>query len=359
VSSFVPYASADFAYSYWVLDHPGGSNRYELHVSVASSLYDYYVGKDHNLYSTYDFGKFVTPYALKPIADSLWTVYSDDEDFANGVLMVVHQIPYVASAPQKFPVETISENQGDCDLDSFVTASILMAGGLDVVLLFYESAAHMNVGVNLSHPPNDARSSVTYFSNNGRRYYVAETTGGNWETGWRVGEYPTDLQGASAQVVTLEAAEQTSSGQVSASFGTLAGSSTISLSVSSGFLIEGSSVSLSGSVSSASAGGLVTIYVRSGGGNSSWTVLGTVSSDSGGRYSYDWKPASSGLYFVRASWSGDANHAGTDSNVGSVRVVSSNLIFLGIVCIALVAVALVVYAASRRVGKINEYPVAE
>jgi hypothetical protein len=289
----------------------------------------------------------------------LWTVYQDDEDFANGVLMVVHQIPYVASAPQKFPVETLAENVGDCDLFSFVAASVMVAGGLDVVLLFYESEEHMNVGVNLSHAPNDARSSVTYFSYNGQRYYVAETTGGMWETGWRVGECPDLVQGVSAQVVTLEDAEQVSPGQVSASFGALKGSSSITLSLSSGFVVEGGSVSLRGSVSPVSADGVVTIYVRSSGGDSSWTVLSTVSCDSGGRYSYEWWPASSGLYFVRAGWSGDVDHAGADSNVGSVRVVSSSLVFLGIIGIGLVAVALVVYAASRRVGRLNEYPIMQ
>jgi len=359
VSSFVPCSFADFAYSYWVLDHPDSSNRYELNVSVSSSLYDYFVGKDHDLRSNYDFGKFVTPYALKPIADSLWTVYGDDEDFANSVLVIVHQVPYVASAPQKFPVETLAENVGDCDLFSFVAASVMMAGGLDVVLLYYESEEHMNVGVSLSHQPDDARSSVAYFSFRGERYYVAETTGGNWETGWRVGELPDSLRGVSAQVVTLEDAEQVSPGQVSASFGALTGSSVISLSLSSGFLVEGSSVRVSGSVSPVSSGGVVTIYVKSGSSNSSWTVLSTVSSDSGGRYSYEWRPASSGLYFVRASWSGDVDHAAADSNVGSVRVVSSSLIFLGIVGVVLVAVAVAVYAVSRRVGRINEYPIAQ
>jgi len=358
VFSFSPCVlGADYAYSYWVLDHPDGSNRYELNVSVSSSLYDYFVGKDHDLRSAYDFGKFVTPYALKPIADSLRSVHGDDEDFANGVLMVVHQIPYEASAPQKFPVETLAENVGDCDLFSFVAASVMMAGGLDVVLLFYESEEHMNVGVSLSHAPDDARSSVTYFSYNGQRYYVAETTGGKWETGWRVGENPDSFQGVSAQVVTLEDAEQVSPGQVSASFGTLTGSSSISLLLSSGFVVEGGSVSVRGSVSPVSVDGVVTIYVRSD--NSSWTVLSTVSCDSGGRYSYEWWPASSGLYFVRASWPGDVDHAGADSSVGSVRVVSSSLVMLGLAAVVLVAVALVVYAVSRRVGRVNEYPIVQ
>jgi len=356
VSVFPSPVWADYSRSYWLLDHVDGANRFELNVSVSSSLYDYYVGKDHRLRSSLDFGKFVTPYALEPVADSLWTVYNDDEDFANGVLMIVHQIPYVASAPQKFPVETIVANEGDCDLFSFMAASVMVTGGLDVVLLYYESEDHMNIGVSLSQAPRDARSSVRYFLHNNVRYYVAETTGGNWENGWRVGEYPDSLIGASAQVITLEDAEQVSPGQVSASFSALTTSS-ITLSASSTLLLEGNSVTLSGVVSSASLGSVVTIYVKSD--NSSWTVLSTVATDSNGRYSHDWKPKSTGSYSLRSSWSGDSNHAGADSNVSSVRVLSSSWIYLGITVISLVVVAVVVYAVSKRVGRADEIPMAQ
>lgn len=359
VFSFSSWSVAsDFAHSYWLLDHPEGSDRFELNVAVSSSLYEYFADKDHNLRSRFDFGKFVTPYALEPMADSLWSIYEDDEDFANGVLMVVHQIPYMASAPQKFPVETIVANEGDCDLFSFVAASILMAGGLDVVLLYYDGEDHMNVGVSLSHVPYDARTAVSYFSYSGVRYYVAETTGGNWETGWRVGEGPDSLDGTSAQVITLEDSEQVSPGQVSSSFSALATSSII-LSLSSTVMIEGSSLRIGGLISPVSVGRPVTIYVRSANSNSSWAVLGTVSCDSNGRYSYEWKPESSGLYHIRASLSGDADHAGADSSVASVRVISSSLIFLGIAIAVLVAAAAVLFAVSRRVGKINEYPIAQ
>ena len=358
VSSFSPCVfGADYEYSYWVLDHPDGADRYELNVSVTSSLYEYFVSKDHSLQSRYDLGKFVTPYALEPVADSLWTIYEDEEDFANGVLMIVHQIPYEASAPQKYPVETIVANEGDCDLFSFVAASVMVAGGLDVVLLFYDSEDHMNIGVSLSHTPYDARSAVSYFAYDGKRYYMAETTGGSWETGWRVGECPELLEGVSARIVTLEDAETVSPGQVSASFDSLTTSSSIALSVSSSLLIEGSSVVLSGVVSPASSDGVVTIYVRSE--SSSWAVLGTASCGSNGRYSYEWKPASAGTYTVRAGWSGDASHAGADSNTSSIRVISSSLVFLVIVMILLAVVAAVVFAVSRRVGKVNEYPVMQ
>jgi hypothetical protein len=104
---FLPqvWSATNYTYSYWLFDTPDGSNRYQLTVSVTPSLYEYYRSKDHDLYSL-DFAKFVTPYALEPVAESLWGIYNDEEEFANGVLMIAHQIPYEESTPQKYPVET-------------------------------------------------------------------------------------------------------------------------------------------------------------------------------------------------------------------------------------------------------------
>ena len=336
--------AANYDYTYGLLNHPDGSTNYQLTVSVTSSLYDYYCSKDHSLYS-YDFAKFVTPSPLKPIADDLWMIYGDDEDFANGVLMIVHQIPYVESGPQKYPVETIVENEGDCDLFSFIAASIMKAGGLDVVLLLYEAQSHMNVGVHLPQEPADARYAVHYYSYEGKRYYVAECTGDDWRSGWRVGECPDLLRDASARIITLENCEQSSPGQVSSGYGVLA-SSSLSLSVSSRFVIAGRTVTISGSLSPALPEKNVTIYVRSG--VSSWSVLLKVVTDSDGRYSFTWSPSSAGTYSIRAGWSGDADYAGADSNSFVLSVISMEWLLMGIAVIVSLGVLLVVVIATRR-----------
>jgi len=354
----LPCFAADYQRTYWVLDHPDGSNRYQLTVSVTSALYDYYRNLEHNAppyYITLDeFAQYVTPYALKPIANSLWSIYDDEEDFANGVLMIVHQIPYEASAPQKYPVETIVENVGDCDLFSFIAASIMMAGGLDVVLLYYEAQIHMNVGVNLPNEPRDARSSISYYNYNSKPYYVAETTGGNWEDGWRVGESSDQLQGASAGIITLEGAEQVSPGQVSSSLNALT-SSSITLTLSSTLIIEGTTVTISGSVSPVHPGNVVTIYVKSD--DSSWTLLKTVLIDSYGRYSCVWSPSFENTYYIRSSWSGDADHAGADSNTQTLRIIPQSLILIVIVSIALVCTAVILVFALKRMTAQPESPV--
>ncbi|MEM1589574.1 MAG: hypothetical protein QXZ68_01200 [Candidatus Bathyarchaeia archaeon] len=165
--------------SYNLLKDFNSSKQYRLNVAVPESLYDHYRGLDHKQVSTRDFAKFVTPYPLKPIAERLWDIYSNAEDFANGVLMIVHQIPYSATPLAKYPIETIVENIGDCDLFSYVAASIMKAGELDVVLLYYDDEDHMNIGVHLPNPPQHARTSIYYVTYNGVRYYIAECTGGN------------------------------------------------------------------------------------------------------------------------------------------------------------------------------------
>jgi hypothetical protein len=258
--------------------------------------------------------------------------------------MIVHQIPYEVTAPQKYPVETIVENKGDCDLFSFIAASVMIAGGLDVVLLYYENQNHMNIGVRLSHAPNDARSTVSYFTVNDELYYMAETTGGQWENGWRVGERPEMLKGASAHIITLEDAEQVSPEQVSSSY--LAPSSII-LTISSYLILEKNTVIINGLITPSLSDKNVTIYVR-GLGESEWLVLKTVSTDSSGRYSHIWSPNPAKTYYIMASWSGDTDHASANSNVQTLIMIPTNWILIVVISIVSVTAAVVIFAVSRR-----------
>jgi hypothetical protein len=339
--------SANYSQSYQLLDHPGGSKYYRLNVEIQQSLYDYYVGKSHSLSSPDDFAKFVTPYALQPIAKSLWQIYPDDESFANGVLMIVHQIPYSETIPSKYPVETMVENKGDCDLFSFIAASIMKAGGLDVILLYYKNEAHMNLAVSLPHEPYYARGGAYSVTCNGVTYYVSECTGGNWQIGWRVGECPDDLKQAlkNAQSITLENCEQWAPGQVSASYENLV-SSTISLTVSSTFLLQGGTVTLSGKLSPALQNKTITIYAKVNG--SPWIVLGNVTTDSSGQFTYVWSAETAGVGYIRASWSGDDAYAGADSPTLTVTVLSTFFIVLLVITIILVGIGVAIFVMSRK-----------
>jgi len=332
-----------YSHRYSLLDNPDDSTAYRLTVSVTGTLYDYYVIQDHNLYS-YDFAKFVTPNAVQPIADDLWSIYSSQEDFTNGVLMIMHQIPYVESSPQKFPVEILAENEGDCDLFSLTAASIMKAGGLDVVLLLMENYDHMMLGVHLPDPPEDARTQVFYYEHEGKKYYVAETTGENWETGWRVGECHESLQSAAAKIYDIDDCETTSIGQVSSSY-MMPDSAEINIMLSTNFALSQKAVEITGTLSPSLSGRTVTLYVSTS--SSSLSILAKVETDSNGHYSYTWRSPPSGVHTVIANWSGDKDYSGADSSTSRLVVIASEYLIMGGLLVFFLVILLVVTLVTR------------
>ncbi|MEM3730196.1 MAG: hypothetical protein QW667_04725 [Candidatus Bathyarchaeia archaeon] len=336
--------SDSYIRKYMLLDFSSNS-RYQLNVAVQHSLYEYYLEKSHKLSSELDFAKFVTPYSLAPIADCLRKIFPDDEDFANGVLMLVHQIPYEATAEAKYPIETIVENTGDCDLFSFVAASIMKAGGLDVVLLDYESQAHMNVGVSLSHMPYHTREQASYVKYNDTYYFIAECTGGAWESSWRVGECPENLKNAEVKIITLENCETWAPGRVSASYKTLM-SSSITLEISSTFLIEGNTLTICGELSPALQGETISIYIKVN--NLPWALLGTALTDSTGKFTYIWNSNVAGVCLIRASWSGNEDYVGADSKIQTITILSTFFIFFIVVTAILIFIGVIIFITSSR-----------
>ena len=87
----------------------------QLYISVPLSLYDYYNGKITKLADDNEYAKLVTPNAVKPLAENTRNLTLDklrsDEEFANTVLSLVHQIPY-ASGDVKYPVDSHSSPCG-------------------------------------------------------------------------------------------------------------------------------------------------------------------------------------------------------------------------------------------------------
>ena len=332
--------------SYQLLNQLNGNITYELNVAIPETLQEYYSEKSHRLTSSSGFPNFVTPYALQPIADRLWEIYDNPEDFANGVLMITHQITYVETTPPKYPVETMADGQGDCDLFSFIAASILKAGGLDVVLLYYEAQSHMNIGVHLSSTPENIRDSPCYVTHDGERYYVAECTGGNWQEGWRVGECPPDLKQVSTEVVTLEDAEQVAPGQVSASF-TAMEPSALSLEVSPIISIENSAIVIGGQLNPELANENITLYAKIN--TSLWAVIGTVATQPNGHFEYVWTPETAGSHAIRAGWSGNELYTGAMSSTKSATVIPIFLTALiGVAVIAAVVGGVAVLMARHN-----------
>lgn len=328
-----------------------GQTTYQLTLSVTPSLYEYYQQKNHQL-TKGNFAGFVTPYSLALVATDIRAVFSEEEEFVNAVLMLVHQIPYQTVEEARYPVETIVENKGDCDLLSYVAASFIKSQNLDAVLFYYEQESHMNIGVNLPNPPRDARTTVSYVDFEATRYYVAECTGENWQQGWRVGESPPELEGVPVTVVTLENSELVAPGQVSSSFGTLK-SSSVSLFASPSFVLEGNTVIMSGRVSVTNTSGTIMFYAVA---NDVWTAIGTAELDVDGSYVFSWNPTFWGRYFVKASWSGNGEFAGADSKIVSVHVVPKLLVFVGGGLVTMTAITIVMFLMYRttRPGELQE-----
>ena len=303
-----------------------------MYVSVPPSLYDYYSNMSHTVNSDSDYANFVTPQAVEPIAESIQNITGNlphsNEQFADAVLTLVHQIPYAINDPQ-YPVETLVDNSGDCVALSLLAASIMQAGGLDVVLIHYTgiTPGHMNVGVYLPYTPVYHTSgmrppiSCTTIKLTGQLRPPLQQTG-------KLETNQTSLANAKPVIIPLDNTEQSSPAQVSSSLNTplLSSSITVNLSQeqsSANMSQEQSSIgenpralTISGSISPAYSGQNVSIYVSNG---SSYDYFTTVTDDAG-RYMSTWNFTSAGTYYITTSWSGASNYAGADSETLTVFV---------------------------------------
>jgi hypothetical protein len=296
----------------------------KLYVSVPPSLYDYYHSESHVMRGDGDYAKFVTPSVFKSIAGNIQNVTRDvshsDEEFANAVLMLARQVSYVKS-DVKYPVEAMVENSGDCDVLSLLAASIMKAGGLDVVLLLYKglNPSHMNVGVCLPYVPVYRTWWIpsASFECNNKTYWMAECTSlGDW----KVGDRPDLLANAEPKVISLEDCEASSPAHVSSKLGGPLTSSSISITLASenlSALEKERALTISGSISPSYANETVVVYFSQEG--ISYNACRT-ETDYLGNYSFSWNLTSTGTYYVRTSWSGNADCTGADSEILTVFI---------------------------------------
>jgi hypothetical protein len=297
---------------------------HKLYISIPSSLYDYYQRQNHYSFNMDEFSKFVTPKVFMSIAENIRNVtrnlpYSD-EAFANAVLEIVHQIPY-KKTNIKFPTETIVDNSGDCDTLSLLAASIMKAGELDVVLLFYENSPvhHMNVGVHLSDikADNSAEMKYIYHEYDDKKYYTAETTGENW----KVGEQPQIYINTEPKIIPIKNYEKTSFVEISSNLENPLIPSSISLSLIPESLKveeEGTNITISGSISPRYPKQQVTINIKYE--SSPKEILKTVTTDELGDYSVTCNFKTMGLYSIQTSWNGAQNFAGSTSEELTVKI---------------------------------------
>jgi hypothetical protein len=301
----------------------------KLYVSTPESLVNYYGNLTHQINDNSDYANFITPQAVAPIADALLKVThnlpNQDEQFADAVLGFVHQFSYNVTNPQ-YPVETLAGNMGDCVGLSLLAASIMKAGGLDVVLILYTgiNPQHMNVGVYLPYTPiyHTPLMTPTSFKYDNKTYWTAETTP---EANWKVGDQSPSLASATVNIIPLtEAPQSFSPGEVSASLDIKMVPSTITLNPSqqtSSIDVNGQrSIAISGSIVPAIPSQTVTIYISSSSYTGEVLNFSTVETDNYGNYCLTWNFTTSGTYYITANWNGASTYAAADSQTVPVFV---------------------------------------
>ena len=310
------------------------SNR-KLYVDIPVSVLDYYGNLTHTVNDNSDYARFVTPEAVAPIAECIQKVTDNmpksNELFADSVLALVHQIPYNITNP-KYPVETLVNNYGDCVGLSTLAASIMEAGGLNVVLILYTgiNPQHMNVGVYLPYTPvyHTALMAPTSFKYDNQTYWTAECTpAGNW----KVGDQSPSLAGAKATIIPLNYTQSLAPAQVSARLNSDLLPSMITINPVQGAASAEANgertITISGSITPAIPDQTVNVYVTGNeneynyygvetGGRENYVTV----TDNSGNYSLPWNFTTSGTYYITASWNGASNYAGADSQTLRVFV---------------------------------------
>ncbi|UZE93020.1 MAG: hypothetical protein IB617_02570 [Candidatus Nealsonbacteria bacterium] len=179
-----------------------GGESWKWDYSFPSDWYDYYKNKKREshgaTYVTYD-DKYI-----KQIAEMLKKTADDNgytkSDFA---ISFIQSLGYVGDDVigyndyPKYPLETIAEQNGDCEDTSYLAAAVIIAMPIDVVLV--ELPGHMAVAVPFSNNP----SGYYYPLSNGRNYYYFETTGEEFS----IGDLPPEYRNVSASIVKIPSNE--------------------------------------------------------------------------------------------------------------------------------------------------------
>ena len=204
----------------WIIDgldpHPNGGGRsmaqhfewdysgthWTWDFSFPSDWYDYYKNierKSHGAYYvTYD------DRYIQEIADML-SEKADEEGYSKSEFAVafIQSLGYVKDSIigyddyPKFPLETLAEQNGDCEDTSYLISAIVRAMGIDNVLV--ELPNHMAVAIAFSGSPEG----YYYKLSNGWNYYYIETTAEDW----LVGEIPDEYKNTKAKLVKIPSNE--------------------------------------------------------------------------------------------------------------------------------------------------------
>jgi hypothetical protein len=134
---------------------------------------------------------------VKSMVAQLKALGLNETNYVNAISQIASQMEY-AHRPDKFAFETMVDWKADCDGFCAFVASILIASGYEVVLLFYREAHHEQIAVHLETKPSQTSEHypIYWLDYKGIRYYPLECAGQNpnWSYNyWRVGMLPKDF----------------------------------------------------------------------------------------------------------------------------------------------------------------------
>lgn len=188
-----------------------GGRRWSWRLHVPRIAYEYYTSLKRT--PTHDKSVYVTDPADDPFIAAMANGFLEvarrerysPKQTVEFAIAFVQSLEYVTDDISKglaeyprYPLETLAEQQGDCEDTAILLASILQKMGFDAVLLALfgfppGSPGHMAVGVKGEDLPG------AYYEHAGGRYYYVETTG----TGWAIGEIPDEYRHWEARILPL------------------------------------------------------------------------------------------------------------------------------------------------------------
>lgn len=181
----------DYRGSHWTWSH-----------SFPSDWWDYYKDKEHGSHSA-DYVTYNNSY-IKKIANML-EERADEKGYSKSLFAMtfIQSLGYVGDEVigyddlPKYPLETLAEQNGDCEDTSYLAAAIISAMDIDCVLVTLPG--HMAVAIAFSGSPEG----YYYRLSNGWDYYYIETTA----EGWELGEIPPEYKYTKATLIEIPSNE--------------------------------------------------------------------------------------------------------------------------------------------------------
>jgi len=175
---------------------------HRMSTEIPEGLVDYYESRPRH---DGEWGRYVSdPHdrlSMLATANYFEQVGETTGEKANHAMRFVQSLEYTRdeigagiSQYTAYPVETMESTEGDCEDTTLLLAELLDAMNIGSVVLAFYDQQHMALGVLGA----DSISGQSY-QYQGDSYYYAETTA----PGWRIGEVPDRLQGASSEIFPI------------------------------------------------------------------------------------------------------------------------------------------------------------